>query len=186
MAAEAVPADQVRLVEALPERERFWEPVLLGSVDLDTTSFCPSASPQAAGGFVFGIVEGTAADPLVSYLAVPLSITDELLSLAEPARPTEVFRFAAPCAAAACSHFDGTHCTLVQRVTSALPEVVGALPACRLRPRCRWWQQEGRAACLRCPQVVTESPNGSETFRQTAIPPGQPHVRVGSAPGGPG
>ncbi len=172
LAADAVPVDRVRLAESQPAPDRYWEPVLLGTVDPDSTPFCPSASPQAAGGFAFGIVEGTASDPLVSYLTVPLSITDELLQLAEPANPTEVFRFAAPCAASGCSHFDGMNCTLAQRITRALPEVVGALPACRLRPRCRWWQQEGRAACLRCPQVVTESPNGSETFRQAATPPG--------------
>lgn len=136
----------------------------------DAVPFCPSASPQIDGGFAFGIVGGTARDPLVAYLAIPLSITDELLQLSAPARPTEVFRFAAPCAGNACAHFDGTRCQLARRIAQQLPEVVEALPACRLRPRCRWWQQEGRAACLRCPQVVTESSNASDTFRRAAEP----------------
>jgi len=29
------------------------------------------------------------------------------------------------------------------------------LPACLIRATCRWYQQEGKAACHRCPQVVT-------------------------------
>ena len=30
------------------------------------------------------------------------------------------------------------------------------LPACQLRPDCRWWKQEGKAACMRCPLVMTD------------------------------
>jgi len=37
-----------------------------------------------------------------------------------------------------------------------LDPVVSALPRCAIRPVCRWFRQEGRAACLRCPQVATE------------------------------
>jgi hypothetical protein len=53
-------------------------------------------------------------------------------------------------------HFDGHDCRLATRLVQLLPAVVDRLPPCHVRPDCRWWQQEGKAACLRCPQVVTD------------------------------
>jgi hypothetical protein len=69
-----------------------------------------------------------------------------------------------------CRHFDGTDCRLAQRIVSMLPTVVDILPVCPLRSNCRWWQQEGKAACLRCPQVVTKTYHPSEQLRQVATP----------------
>jgi hypothetical protein len=51
-----------------------------------------------------------------------------------------------------------------------LPEAVEDLPACRIRPACRWWLQEGKAACLRCPLIVTETANPTEQLRHAADP----------------
>jgi hypothetical protein len=48
--------------------------------------------------------------------------------------------------------------------------VVDALPRCLIRPACRWFQQEGKEACVRCPQVVTESSNVSADYRRAALP----------------
>src|SRR5262252_1330711 len=72
-----------------------------------------------------------------------------------PVHPTEVLRLAAPCAGSACQHFDGANCQLATRTVQLLPILVTGLPACVIRATCRWWLQEGREACLRCPQVVT-------------------------------
>ena len=73
--------------------------------------------------------------------------------------PDEVFRIAAPCACSGCGHFDSTQssCTLAQKIVRWVPMVSESLPVCSIRSECRWWQQEGRAACLRCPQVVTRN-----------------------------
>jgi hypothetical protein len=98
-------------------------------------------------------------------------VTADLVALAAPVRPTEVFRFAAPCVGHACAHFAGGDCGLVQRAVRRLPVVTSALPPCRIRPDCRWWQQEGVAACMRCPQVVTTLRTPSETERDVATPP---------------
>lgn len=117
---------------------------------------CPSAQPEMAGSQVIGVVGGTAAQPRVLPLREPLAVNEELLRLAEPVRPTEVFRFAAPCASTSCQHFADGQCRLAQRVVRILPAVTDRLPPCRIRPDCRWWRQEGRAACLRCPQIVTQ------------------------------
>lgn len=119
--------------------------------------FCPSAQPDWEGSVVLGVVLGTAEAPRLAHLEVLQPVTEDLMALARPVTPTEVFRIAAPCAGRGCIHFDGADCRLVERLVTLLPPVVEALPPCALRPSCRWWQQEGKAACLRCPQVVTDS-----------------------------
>jgi hypothetical protein len=123
-----------------------------------------------AGGQVFGIVGGTVEEPRVGYLTQPLPVTREVLALAEPARSGEVFRIAAPCAGHGCQHFDGSQCRLVQRIVQALPVVVEELPLCALRPSCLWFRQEGKAACLRCPQIVSETCGPSDAMAQAADP----------------
>jgi hypothetical protein len=133
-----------------------------------TPCLCPSAQPEMAGSLLFGVVIGSAEHPQVAYLAEPQPVTDELLALSGPVRPTEVFRFAAPCAMSQCRHFDGANCRLVQRTVQLLPVAVERIPPCRLRPNCRWWRQEGRAACLRCPQVVTENYRPTDSEREAS------------------
>lgn len=134
------------------------------------TPLCPSAQPEMADSVVFGVVKGTVAEPRLAHLAEPRSVTDELLALASPVKPTEVFRFAAPCASNSCQHFDGADCRLAKRIVELLPAIDNLLPPCRLRSSCRWWQQEGKAACLRCPQIVTETYQPSELLNQAADP----------------
>ncbi|HVF55797.1 MAG TPA: hypothetical protein VM934_06580 [Pyrinomonadaceae bacterium] len=131
---------------------------------------CPSAQPEMEQSVAFGVVGGTVEAPSMAHLEHPLPVTEELLALTNPVPATEVFRFAAPCAGHACQHFDGADCGLVTRIVQIMPAVTTALPPCSIRPECRWWQQEGKAACMRCPQIVTESYNGSDELRRAATP----------------
>lgn len=131
---------------------------------------CPSAQPDWENSVAFGIVGGTAQAPRVTPLQAPQPVTPALLALSAPAHPAEVFRFAAPCAGTACRHFDGAQCRLVRQVIRHLPVVTDALPFCRLRPRCRWFQQEGAAACRRCPQIVTETHHPSDEYVRAVAP----------------
>ncbi len=133
------------------------------------TIHCPSAQPSADG-VVIGVVTGTAAEPRIGYLTEPQPVTDEILALAAPVAPAQVFRMASPCMGESCKHFSGGDCNLVKRIVASFDPVVSALPPCRIRPTCRWFQQEGGKACLRCPQVVTTSYGGTELQRQVADP----------------
>jgi hypothetical protein len=134
------------------------------------TPHCPSARPEMAGSVVFGVVNGTVEEPRVGYLSQPIPATPEVLALAGPASPGEVFRVGAPCAGAGCLHFDGGQCRLAQRIVQGLLPVVDTLPPCHLRPTCVWWKQEGREACLRCPQVVSQSVEPSPELAWAAAP----------------
>jgi len=134
------------------------------------TPLCPSAQPTMEGCLVFGVLDTRTQVPRVGYLVEAQPVTAEVLALAGPVAPAEIFRFGAPCAGHACRHFDGNDCRLATRIVQLLPVVVGALPPCQLRPDCRWWQQEGRAACLRCPQIITETFDPPELNRLAADP----------------
>jgi hypothetical protein len=86
-----------------------------------------------------------------------VSATPNVLAMAAPLKPTEVFRLSATCAEHQCPHFDGADCQLATRIVAGLPPVVDALPPCVIRRDCRWFSQEGGAACTRCPEITTVS-----------------------------
>jgi hypothetical protein len=136
----------------------------------EAPTLCPSARPDMKDSVVFGVVGGTAERPRLAYLTEPRPVTDEVFALSGPVAPTQIFRIAAPCAGHACRHFDGSDCRLATRIVQLLPPVVDGLPPCQLRPDCRWWQQEGKAACLRCPLIVTDTYDPSELIREVADP----------------
>ena len=133
------------------------------------TILCPSITSIDPDTQVFGVLTWSPQDGFrVGYLTEAIPATPEILAAAAPAKPTEVFRAASPCMERGCKHFDGANCQLVKRITAMLDPVVSALPRCAIRPVCRWFRQEGREACLRCPQVTTEQRNPTELGRAIA------------------
>jgi hypothetical protein len=129
-----------------------------------SSSFCPSAQPHMREPRVLGVVHNGE----TSYLTEHVPLTNELLALTKPVGPSRVLRIAARCEENACTHFDGVNCRLAARIVQSLPSVTDVLPACLIRAECRWYRQEGRAACLRCPQIVTEFTDDNEAFRRAA------------------
>jgi hypothetical protein len=132
---------------------------------------CPSAQPDWDQAVLLGIVGGTANEPRVSYLDETQPVTDELLALTGDVLPTEVLRIAAPCIGGACQHFNGSNCTLVARTVIHLDAITEKLPPCAIRPSCRWWHEEGKAACQRCPQIVTDNFIPTEQLLTASLPP---------------
>lgn len=119
------------------------------------SKLCPSAQPGMDQCTILGVVEQDGPVPLVAYLNEHVPATTEALAMAAPLKPTEVFRLAATCAEHQCPHFDGTDCRLATRVVQLMPAVVDTLPPCLIRKECRWYSQEGGAACKRCPGITT-------------------------------
>lgn len=129
---------------------------------------CPSAQPGMGDVQILGVISRDADAPQLAYLDQPMAPTPELLSLAAPLGVDQVFRLSARCEEKKCMHFDGHDCQLAVRIAKMLPEVVDHLPACNIRPDCRWFKQEGRAACARCPQIVTATAEADERWQQVA------------------
>ena len=122
------------------------------------SKLCPSAQPGMDNCRVLGVVQPESSagpSPRIVYLNEILPATDEVLALSAPLKPTEVFRLSATCAEHNCPHFNGTDCRLATRIVDIMPAVVDALPPCTIRKDCRWFSQEGVAACYRCPEVTT-------------------------------
>lgn len=131
---------------------------------------CPSAQPEMPGAQVLGVVSVAAEGPRVAYVAGTVPVTRDLLGKAGDLPPTRVMRFASRCEASRCAHFDGADCRLAQRIVAQLQPVVDALPPCAIRRSCRWYAQEGAAACVRCPQVVTTTSSDEPMLAAVAQP----------------
>jgi hypothetical protein len=131
---------------------------------------CPSAQPEMTGPRLIGVVERTSAGPRVIYLNEVVTVTKEVLDETQPAPPAAIFRIAATCEERSCTHFNGVRCQLATRIVDLLPPVVDRLPSCSVRSACRWFHQEGGEACVRCPQVVTESQTASPEYIKAAQP----------------
>ena len=127
---------------------------------------CPSAQPQLPGSAIFANVENNSPEPNISFLrsSVPVSEGTMLALAGEMLRANQMFRFAAPCEQAGCTNWSGAHCRVAERLVQILPVSSSELPACVIRPHCRWFAQEGGAACLRCSQVVTNSADFEEAL----------------------
>lgn len=140
---------------------------------------CPSARPEMPRSRVLGVVRQDGPVPEVAYLDVLPPVSPEILALAGEAPPTEVFRFTAPCAKKGCQHWDGA-CRLVSRIVKTEALVAAEPPTCVLRPACRWFSQEGLAACARCSLIVTESADLGEASAplRFAADPRSPVLRV--------
>ncbi len=121
---------------------------------------------------LLGVVTHEEGVSSIAYLNEEVPVTGELLAQAGPANPNTVFRISAHCEEKRCSHFDGQDCNLAKRIVQILPAVVEALPTCLIRGTCRWYVQEGKSACLRCPQVVTQPLEASPEFERAVTPQG--------------
>jgi hypothetical protein len=134
----------------------------------DQALLCPSAQPEMPDAQILGVISAGTDEPRVAYLSERVPATPELLAQAAPAAPGEVFRLAARCETSKCTHFDGERCQLATRIVEMLPEVAENLPPCIIRRSCRWYHQEGRSACARCPQIVTRHDHPNPLLQSVA------------------
>lgn len=116
---------------------------------------CPSAPPQEGALLLGRFTE----DGSLAFAAKPLPATETFLATASEAGDIgKRFRFAARCMQSACSRWQDGKCAVglaAARAADAHPtEMPQTLPACVIRSQCRWFAQEGAAACRICPHVV--------------------------------
>jgi len=126
-------------------------------VGSDTLRTCPSA-PCEVDSIMLGVRTGSGR---LAYINPPVRVTDEVfveLRRSEVA-PERRFRFASTCTEADCGHWTGRACGLSDLLvdSEAVLAEGDTLPACSIRSSCRWFFQNGRAACRVCPLVVTDS-----------------------------
>lgn len=113
---------------------------------------CPSARAEA-GNLLFGRVNGDRVERLATPLPVEQGFID---ALAARGPPEQRFRFAGRCVEGACAQWQDGACGVIRRVLAERQVAAESLPACALRPACRWFGQEGAVACAACALVVTD------------------------------
>src|SRR5215469_7256806 len=82
------------------------------------SKLCPSAQPGMDRCMVLGVGGREGDTPIVQYLNEPLPATPEVLAMAAPLNPTEVFRLSATCEEHKCPHYDGKDCWLAESYRS--------------------------------------------------------------------
>lgn len=116
---------------------------------------CPSGR-CSAGSVLLGIM-----GPLGQLVYTPRAqiLDKELADRFEAAGGSARYRFAEPCVTHDCRHWSDLGCAI-----GAAGAAIGAgqenaeLPHCAIRSACRWFEQEGRNACLACPGVLRDDP----------------------------
>jgi len=115
----------------------------------------------------FGVISGTPEETRVAYFRKSALDGFDWRQHFAMKDATRLLRFGARCEETACAHFASGACSLGQRIHD-LPPVIDALPACLLRPSCRWFAEQGPGVCLRCPQVITMIPEGDTALNRAA------------------
>lgn len=132
---------------------------------------CPSAQPDMEGARPFGVISGTPQETRIAFFKKSALDGFNWREQFATQDATRLFRFGARCDEHKCGHFDGSRCSLGARVKKGLPAVVDALPPCLIRPKCRWFAEQGGEVCLRCPQVVTMIPAADTPLNVVAAAP---------------
>ncbi|MFF4891974.1 hypothetical protein [Micromonospora chersina] len=119
---------------------------------------CPS-TPAANATVFLGMITPAGR---VAYVtpAVPAEVA--LAAAGDSDAPVESrFRLAGPCVTSSCGFWTGEHCGLGARMAASYAETAEPgeeqLPKCAIRRTCRWFAEQGPAACAACSHVVTDA-----------------------------
>ncbi|MGW4498580.1 hypothetical protein ACWENR_08175 [Micromonospora sp. NPDC004336] len=118
---------------------------------------CPS-TPAANATVFLGMITPAGR---VAYVTPPLPAEVALAQAGPGAAVESTYRLAGPCVTARCGFWTGEHCGLGERLVASYRETAGtreaALPRCAIRRTCRWYAEQGAAACAACSHVVTDA-----------------------------
>lgn len=116
---------------------------------------CPSA-PAQPGSSLLAIV---GSDGRLAHLSPPIPVDETFVAAASRhGAPEARMRFTAPCLEAGCAQWTGSSCGVIEQVLASgvQEEQPAKLPRCAIRSGCRWYRQEGGAACRACPLVLAD------------------------------
>lgn len=136
---------------------------------------CPSAPHQHPEAKLLGVVLEDGGETQVAYVEKDTDVPGDFDPHSLGVDPGHALRFSAPCANSGCGQWREGGCGLGKAILEQLQPVVDVAPACTLRATCRWFAENGKASCLRCPQVTTRRLKGEEiVVPRTPIGPRAP------------
>lgn len=99
-------------------------------------------------------------DGRVAILPEPFPVDNDFIEKVKnhPLLAEQRFRFTNKCIESGCGQWNDKGCGVVERMVKYLDQIPvdDILPACSIRPSCRWFSQRGADACRICPYVLTE------------------------------
>jgi hypothetical protein len=119
------------------------------------TILCPSSRAQT-GARLLGIRQE---DGSIAILPEPLKIDESFIDLSNQVASAErQFRFTNKCVESGCKQWTGQRCGVADNLIHASQsmKLEHTLQECGIRLQCRWYKQNGEAACKICPLVITE------------------------------
>ncbi|WP_326560794.1 hypothetical protein [Micromonospora sp. NBC_01796] len=119
---------------------------------------CPS-TPKANATVFLGMITPAGR---VAYVTPAMPAEVALSGLPDSTGPAESqYRLAGPCVTSSCGFWTGDHCGLGARLVESYRETAvpdeSSLPRCAIRRTCRWYAEQGPAACPACSHVVTDA-----------------------------
>jgi hypothetical protein len=119
---------------------------------------CPS-TPVANATVFLGMITPAGR---VAYVTPATPAEVALTTVDDSDTPVESrYRLAGPCATTSCGFWTSDHCGLGAQLVSSYHEAVGPaeaeLPKCAIRRTCRWFAEQGPAACPACSYVITDN-----------------------------
>ena len=122
----------------------------------ENAKLCPSHRCKP-GSQLLGVRQD---DGTVAILPQPLPVTEEFIKTvsSHEVPPEQRFRFTNKCVESGCGQWTAKGCGVVERMVDYLDKIkpMDALPACAIRPACRWFSQRGADACALCSYMITE------------------------------
>jgi hypothetical protein len=122
-------------------------------MEANQSKTCPSSLGQV-GSNLLGVVNPSGT---VGFFEQPMEVTEEFLEAAGDFDSLERrFRFSNKCIQSGCKQWTGKECSVIKAIV-ALESIPANndLPVCSVRSSCRWYYQEGPAACNGCRYVIT-------------------------------
>lgn len=119
-------------------------------------TMCPSGR-AIPGSALLGVRQ---ADGTVALLPQVLPVTQEFREAAQATSDSELeqrFRFTHKCAQGGCRQWASGGCKVAEVMMAHVHETKSdaPIPACAIRPDCRWYIQVGPEVCRVCPSVIS-------------------------------
>lgn len=119
---------------------------------------CPS-TPAANATVFLGMITPAGR---VAYVTPAMPAEVALAAAGNSGAPVESrYRLAGPCVTTSCGFWTGEHCGLGARLAASYAATAAPaepeLPKCAIRRTCRWFAEQGPAACPACSHVVTDA-----------------------------
>lgn len=127
------------------------------SKDSKLIKSCPSSTCDT-GAVLLGKVKK---DGTVGFLSSRLELDESSVTeFAKLGTPEVYYRFSNTCVESGCKQWDQSagHCSVIKKILTVEVDfpLSNTLPNCLIRKTCRWYFQDGAAACRICPLVVTD------------------------------